>query len=361
MPMIEHPTEWPGVAKSTLTRKVGPLPVWGWGAVVVGGIVAFTIVKKRGTGSTAAATNPVANAVAGGSAGNYGTGGGGVGGTGGSGGGDTGSNPPSSGPPPNATALATGLVTAGQVGRSLPPIAGSGAPNSGPDLATTPGQGLPAKLAALITPTTTDATGGGALTNAEQAALVSGKPIDFLAQSRQVGSMAPAYSDVPSVIAYQNLLYDRLRVLSNMYENKYTGTSPLAGNPNLAAAIQLTQQQIYNQINGNPGINTPGVGSLIPYNQFIAGEGVYVNAGDKLKALLSGASPAGAPSSTLGTGVLIPGTSAYEQSLSGMATGVPTANVGGGPVKPTVTQEQLAAKVKLAYLLRQRKTWVSPK
>lgn len=349
MPMIEHPTEWPEAAKSTLTRKVGPLPVWGWVAVAVGGVAAFVLVKKRGTGSTAAATNPVANAVAGGFAGNYGSGSG-VGGTGGSGGGDTGSNPPSSGPPPDATA-----------GQGGTPFAGSGAPNSGPDLAATPGQGLPAQLAALITPTTTDATGGGALTYAEQAALVSGKPIDFLAQSHQVGSMAPAYSDVPSVIAYQNLLYDRLRVLSNMYENKYTGTSPLAGNPNLAAAIQLTQQQIYNQINGNPGINTPGVGSLIPYNQFIANEGVYVNAGDKLKALLSGASPAGAPSSTLGTGVLIPGTSAYEQSLSGTAVGVPTANVGGGPVKPTVTQEQLAAKVKLAYLLRQRKTWVSPK
>jgi len=205
---IEHPTEWPGAIKETLTRKVGPLPIWGWGSVIVGGIVAFRFVGKRG-GTATATTNPVASAVAGGFVGNYGSGSG-VGGTGGSGGGDTGSNPPSSGPPP--------VVAPGQGGT---PIAGSGAPNSGPDLATTPGQGLPAKLAALITPTTTDAT--------------------------------------------------------------------------------------------------------------------------------------------VGTGVLIPGTSAYEQSLSGTATGVPTANVGGGPVKPTVTQEQLAAKVKLAYLLRQRKTWVSPK
>ena len=333
MPIIEHPTEWPEAAKSTLTRKVGPLPVWGWVAVAVGGVVAFVLVKRRsGTGGTAAVTNPVTSAVVGGFAGNYGGGGG----TGGSGSGDTGTNPPSAGgvtTPPDAT-----------------PIVGTGASNTGPDLASTPGQGLPAKLAALITPTTTDATGGGALTNAEQAALVSGKPIDFLAQSRQVGGMAPAYSDVQSTVAYQNLLYDRLRVLSNMYENKYTGASPLAGNANLGAAIQLTQQQIYNTVNGNPGINTPGIGSTIPYNQFIAGEGVYVNAGDKLKALLSGASPAGAPSSTLGTGVLIPGNTQYENSLnSGTATGVPVGGTSGkaSPVTAgsSVTAAQLAAKV----------------
>ena len=86
MPMIEHPTEWPGAAKAALTRKVGPLPVWGWAAVAVGGVAAYYLISKRSGSTTAATTNPVATAVAGGFAGNYG-----------SGGGDTGTNPPSPG------------------------------------------------------------------------------------------------------------------------------------------------------------------------------------------------------------------------------------------------------------------------
>jgi hypothetical protein len=77
MPTIEHPTEWPEAAKAALSRKVGPLPVWGWAAVVVGGIGAYYLISKRSTSTTAASvTNPVTAAVAGGTAGNYGSGGG---------------------------------------------------------------------------------------------------------------------------------------------------------------------------------------------------------------------------------------------------------------------------------------------
>jgi hypothetical protein len=79
---LEHPTEWPEAAKAALTRKIGPLHVWGWLAIIAGGGVAIYFVHKgtlklpTSSSTTAAATNPVATAVAGGTAGNYGTGGG---------------------------------------------------------------------------------------------------------------------------------------------------------------------------------------------------------------------------------------------------------------------------------------------
>jgi hypothetical protein len=81
MPTLENPTEWPETAKAALTRKIGPLHVWGWVAIIAGGGAAIYLVKK-GTlklptsSTTAAVTNPVSTAVAGGFAGNYGSGGG---------------------------------------------------------------------------------------------------------------------------------------------------------------------------------------------------------------------------------------------------------------------------------------------
>ena len=115
MPILEHPTEWPGAIKGQLTRKVGPLPVWGWGAIIVGGIVAFRLVGKRGGSSKATVTNPVASAVAGGFAGNYGSGGG-SGGGGGGGGYGGGSQPGSA--PGNPDGASPG-------GASSNPIAGT--------------------------------------------------------------------------------------------------------------------------------------------------------------------------------------------------------------------------------------------
>ena len=60
MPMIEHPTEWPGAAKAALTHKVGPLPVWGWVAVAVGGVAAFVLIGKRSGSTVTTAGEPVA-------------------------------------------------------------------------------------------------------------------------------------------------------------------------------------------------------------------------------------------------------------------------------------------------------------
>lgn len=36
----------------TLTRKVGPLPAWGWGVVVVGGYIVYTVIKGRSGANT---------------------------------------------------------------------------------------------------------------------------------------------------------------------------------------------------------------------------------------------------------------------------------------------------------------------
>ena len=45
----------PSRISSTLTRKVGPLPVWGWGLAAVGAVIAVRLVAGRRGGSTAAA------------------------------------------------------------------------------------------------------------------------------------------------------------------------------------------------------------------------------------------------------------------------------------------------------------------
>lgn len=67
-----------GLAEAA-TRKVGPLPAWGWGAVVVGGYVAYRVVRGGGSPTTAAGV-PSVGAVgdAGGASGGGGAGGGGV-------------------------------------------------------------------------------------------------------------------------------------------------------------------------------------------------------------------------------------------------------------------------------------------
>jgi LysM repeat protein len=43
-------------AEGALTRKVGPLPAWGWLLIVVGGAWGYYLWKKRTSGTTAAAT-----------------------------------------------------------------------------------------------------------------------------------------------------------------------------------------------------------------------------------------------------------------------------------------------------------------
>ena len=168
------------------------------------------------------------------------------------------------------------------------------------------------------------------LTGAEFAALSgTGPMIDFAASAAAFGATAPAYSDVSASVDYQTQLYDRLRILTNYYNNLYTGTSPAAGSASLGKAIQLTQQQLYNAVNASPGINPATAGGVaIPYNQFIAGEGAFVNGGAAVQALLSSAAPAGAPTATAGTGVYHAnaGTPAYLAALGGGASSSPMPN-----------------------------------
>jgi hypothetical protein len=114
MPTLENPTEWPETAKAALTRKIGPLHVWGWVAIIAGGGAAIYLVKKgtlklpTSSSTTAAVTNPVSTAVAGGFAGNYGSGGGASSGV-------------SSSPSPTPDQTAAGGVAS-------TPVAGSGNP-----------------------------------------------------------------------------------------------------------------------------------------------------------------------------------------------------------------------------------------
>lgn len=46
-----------GGVKGTLTKKVGPLPVWGYGVIAVGGFVAYRFLQSR-SGATAAVADP---------------------------------------------------------------------------------------------------------------------------------------------------------------------------------------------------------------------------------------------------------------------------------------------------------------
>lgn len=80
MPVITHPAEWPGAAKAALTHKVGPLPVWGWGAVGAGAILAYRMLRTRGSSSSLNVNPaPVASIIPGSLGGSSGGGGGGGG------------------------------------------------------------------------------------------------------------------------------------------------------------------------------------------------------------------------------------------------------------------------------------------
>lgn len=65
---ITSPDEWPNAAKTTLTRRVGPLPVYGW-ALVGGSVILVLIAIRRrqvGSGDASALTvTPAAIAVGG--------------------------------------------------------------------------------------------------------------------------------------------------------------------------------------------------------------------------------------------------------------------------------------------------------
>jgi hypothetical protein len=187
-------------------------------------------------------------------------------------------------------------------------------------------------------PTGTTADVSWDLTPAEQTALVGNTgPIDFVAQSKAVGATAPAYNTLAAQ-DWTNLLYDRLRILSNYYDNSYTGTSTSADNASLGSAIQETQQQIYNWVNGSADSLNNGV--TIPYNQFIANEGVYDAGSAAVKALIVAAAPTGAPSAD-GMGVYQSnsGTDAYRASL---ANGTAPGTVAGG-INPTGTSATTTA------------------
>lgn len=76
--------------KETLTKRAGPLPVWGWGAVVIGGAVIFLMVRRKYSGG---ATGTQQDTLGFGNT----TGGGGGGGGPTGGGSDTTTKPPGGG------------------------------------------------------------------------------------------------------------------------------------------------------------------------------------------------------------------------------------------------------------------------
>lgn len=67
----------PGLTEAA-TRKVGPLPAWGWGAVAVGGFVAWRVFRGGGGNGTTAAGVPSVGAVGDSGGGGGGSGGGSV-------------------------------------------------------------------------------------------------------------------------------------------------------------------------------------------------------------------------------------------------------------------------------------------
>lgn len=44
--------------QETVTRKIGPLPAWGWGLAIVGAVVVFRIVGGRSANSTVSESTP---------------------------------------------------------------------------------------------------------------------------------------------------------------------------------------------------------------------------------------------------------------------------------------------------------------
>lgn len=74
--------------KESLTKRVGPLPVWGWGAVVIGGVGVFLILRRRTRAASSTAEDMGSSTgLGGGGGGGFGGGGGGGGSSGGGGGG----------------------------------------------------------------------------------------------------------------------------------------------------------------------------------------------------------------------------------------------------------------------------------
>ena len=86
------PHEIPEAAKQTLTRKVGPLPVWVWGGIGIGAVVLLRMHK--GGGSSTSGLTPYAFIPSGSDGG---------GGGGGGGGGDTPTPTPNPSPTPSPT------------------------------------------------------------------------------------------------------------------------------------------------------------------------------------------------------------------------------------------------------------------
>ncbi len=102
--------------KETLTKRVGPLPIWGWGAVVIGGVGVFLIMRRRSS-STATAQPDLGSSSAGGGGAGGGSGGGAGGGNGG--GGD--SAVPPAGDHTNPTPTATPTQPDGGGAPTAPP------------------------------------------------------------------------------------------------------------------------------------------------------------------------------------------------------------------------------------------------
>ena len=171
------------------------------------------------------------------------------------------------------------------------------------------------------------------LTPSEYSAIFTGGSTDFVAQAQSVAAAAPAYNSGQASADYVSNLYNRLRVLTNAYTGAYNGpansAASVVGSANLAAAIQLTQQQVYDYQVGQGSAGDAATGGVpIPYNQFVQGEGVYQAAPASVQGLLAAAAPAGAPMATSG-GVYQPnaGTPAFEAALAGGAGTVATSPI----------------------------------
>lgn len=115
------PTEKKHGAENPLTHKVGPLPVWAWGALIVGGYLLYSWYKNRSS-SSSSGTAAIATGL--GAAGGYGSYGGAfsAGGGGGGGGGS------SSGGSSSGGSSSTGGTTGGD---GSTPGGGSGSPSPG--------------------------------------------------------------------------------------------------------------------------------------------------------------------------------------------------------------------------------------
>jgi hypothetical protein len=77
MPTPQPSSTTGGGIRDAATRKVGPLPAWGWGVIVVGGYVAWRVVRGGGSGGASGAGVPSVGGVSD-AGGGGGSGGGGV-------------------------------------------------------------------------------------------------------------------------------------------------------------------------------------------------------------------------------------------------------------------------------------------